>query len=247
MVDRHVAEQGDLRFHLVGNRIFAPADQNIRLKAHALQLFDAGLCRFRFQLLGCFQIRNQGHMDQNGIFMAYVVLELTDGLQERLTLNIADGSAYLYNSDPVLVLLFGPIEPALDLICDVRNHLYGAPAVISVTLFLQNRPVNFTGGHVGIFIQAFINKSLIMTEIQVCLRTVVGNKNLAVLNGVHRTRVYIDIGIKLLHRHLITSGFQKTAQRSCRNSLAQTGNHTACHKYIFYCHHIFLLALACLQ
>ena len=39
-------------------------------------------------------------MDQNGIFMAYVVLELTDGLQERLTLNIADGSAYLYNSDP---------------------------------------------------------------------------------------------------------------------------------------------------
>ena len=78
MVDRHVAEQGDLRFHLVGNRIFAPADQNIRLKAHALQLFDAGLGRFRFQLLGCFQIRNQGHMDQNGVFMAYVVLELTE-------------------------------------------------------------------------------------------------------------------------------------------------------------------------
>ena len=80
--------------------------------------------------------------------------------RKRLTLDIADGTAYLYNSDMVLVLLFEvPVKTALDLICDMGNDLYGAPAVISVTLFLQNRPVNFTGGNVGIFIQAFIDKS----------------------------------------------------------------------------------------
>ena len=70
-------------------------------------------------------------MHQNGIFMTYIVLKLTDGLQKRLAFNISDGSAYLYNSDPVLILFFGTIEPALDLVCDVRNDLYGTSAVVS--------------------------------------------------------------------------------------------------------------------
>ena len=47
-----------------------------------------------------------------------------------------------------------------------------------------------------------------MTEIQVCLHTVVGNKTQGAEWGLSNL-VYIDIGIKLLHRHLITSGFQK--------------------------------------
>ena len=181
-------------------------------------------------------------MDQNGIFMTYIVLKLTDGLQKRLAFNISDGSAYLYNSDPVLILLFGPIEPALDLVCNMRNDLYGTSAVIPMTFLLKNRPVNFTGGHVGIFVQALINKPFIMTEIQICLRTVIRYENLSMLDRVHRTRVYIDIGIKLLHGHLISPGLQKTSQGGRRDPFAQTGNHTACHKYIFYCHHIFLLA-----
>ena len=88
----------------------------------------------------------------------------------------------------------------------MRNNLYGSSAKISMTLFLKYRPVYLTGCHVGIFIQTFIDKSLIMTKIQVCLRTVIGYKNFSMLDRIHCSRINIDIGIKLLHGHLITPG-----------------------------------------
>ena len=42
-------------------------------------------------------------MDENGIFMSYVMLELTDGLQERLAFDIAHGTAYLNDGDMRLI------------------------------------------------------------------------------------------------------------------------------------------------
>ena len=38
-------------------------------------------------------------MDQNGIVMPYLMLELTDGLQERLALDITDGTADFDDGD----------------------------------------------------------------------------------------------------------------------------------------------------
>ena len=40
-------------------------------------------------------------MDQNGIFVPHLMLELTDGLQERLALDITDGTADLNDGDIV--------------------------------------------------------------------------------------------------------------------------------------------------
>ncbi len=42
-------------------------------------------------------------MDQNGIFMADVMLELSDGLQKRLALDITYGAADLNDGDLGLV------------------------------------------------------------------------------------------------------------------------------------------------
>ena len=61
------------------------------------------------------------------------------------------------------------------------NDLYGSSPEVSVAFLLKNGPVNFSGGHVGIFIQAFINKALIVTKIQVGLGSVVGYEDFAVL------------------------------------------------------------------
>ena len=55
------------------------------------------------------------------------------------------------------------VKPALDLIGDVRDHLNSSSAEITAALFLEHRPVNLTGGHVGIFCQTFIDKTLIMS------------------------------------------------------------------------------------
>ena len=123
----------------------------------------------------------------------------------------------------------------------MRNYLYGTPAEIPMTFFLKNRPVNLTGCHIGIFVKAFINESLIVSQIQICLCTVICYKDFSVLNRVHSSRININIRIKLLHGHLVTSRFQKTSQRRCCDTFSKTGNNSSCDKYVFNCHFDFLL------
>ena len=93
----------------------------------------------------------------------------------------------------------------------MRNYLYGTPAEIPVTFFLKNRPVNLTGCHIGIFIKTLINESLIMSQIQVCLCTIVFYKNFSVLNRVHGSRINVDIWIELLHGDFVATRFEQTS------------------------------------
>ena len=87
----------------------------------------------------------------------------------------------------------------------MRNDLHGAAAVIAPALFLQDGPVNLTRGHIGVFVQIFIDETLIMSKIQICLGAVFGNKHLAVLDRVHGSRINIDVGIKFLHGYFVTA------------------------------------------
>ena len=114
------------------------------------------------------------------------------------------------------------METALDLIGDMRDDLYRSTAEISAAFFLQNGPVNLTGCDIGIFRQTFVDKTLIMSKVQVCLSTVVGYKYLTMLDRIHRSRVDIDIRIEFLHGYFITACFQKTAQRCGSDSLAES-------------------------
>lgn len=92
------------------------------------------------------------------------------------------------------------------------NNLYCAAAVIAAALFLENSPVHLACRHIGVLVETLVDKTLIMTEVQICLGAVVRHKNFAVLNRIHRTGVDVDIGIKLLHGHFIASGFEKSSE-----------------------------------
>ena len=203
----YVAEQGDFGTKVVGEGIFASAYQHVWLDSHSLKLFYTCLGGLGFHFTGSLQIWNQGYMNKDGIFVSYVMLELTDGFQERLAFDVSYCSAYLNDGDSVFIRGFGTVEAAFDLICDVGNDLYGSSPEVSVAFLLKNGPVNFSGGHVGIFIQAFINKALIVTKIQVGLGSVVGYEDFAVLDGVHGSGVDVDVGVKFLHGYLEASGF----------------------------------------
>ncbi|SCH06300.1 Uncharacterised protein [uncultured Clostridium sp.] len=237
----HITEQGNFVLQMVVQRMFAPADDNIRPDPHTLQILHRSLGRLGLQLAGRLNIRNQGHMNQNRVLMAHIVLELTDRLQKRLTLNIADGAAHLNDGNMGLILIEIAVKTALNFVGNMGDNLHRASAVIAAALLVQNRPVDFTGSNVGIFRQRFIDKALIVTEIQVGLSAVVRHEHLAVLNGIHRTGVDIDIGVKLLHGHLVAPGFQKTAQRSGSNTLTETRDHSAGDKDVFNRHVRYLL------
>ena len=73
-------------------------------------------------------------MDQNGIVMPNLMLELTDGLQERLTLDVTYGTAYLDDGDTGLIICKVAVKAALDLIGDMGDDLYSTSAVITTTL-----------------------------------------------------------------------------------------------------------------
>ena len=132
----YVTEQSNLVLDGLIQRMFTSADDDIRLDAHALQILNTGLGRLGLQFLRSAQIRNQRYVDQNGIIMAHLMLELTNGLQERLALDVTYGTADLYDGDAGLIIGKVAVKAALDLIGDMRNDLYGTSAVITTTLFL---------------------------------------------------------------------------------------------------------------
>ena len=173
-------------------------------------------------------------MNHDGVLSADLSLKLSDGLQKRLALDIADRSSDLDNRNGILLLRLRRIKPGLDLIRNVRDDLNGSPAVIAVSFLVQYGPVHLACRHIGIPVQTFIDKSLIMSQIQIGLRAVVGDKHFSVLDRVHGTRVHVDIGIKFLHRHMISARLQQSSQGSCRNSLSKSRHHAAGHKYILY-------------
>ena len=94
MIGRHVTEQGNLVADAFVERHLRAADNDVRLNSHSLQLFDARLCRLGFEFLGCLEIRNQCDVNQNCIFVSDIQLELADGLQKRLALDVTDRAAH---------------------------------------------------------------------------------------------------------------------------------------------------------
>ena len=145
-------------------------------------------------------------MDQNGIFMTDIMLELTDRLQKRLAFDVTDGTAYLNDGDFRVLGGVVPVKSVFDLICDMGDNLYCSSAEISAAFFGQNRPVDLAGGHVGILCETFVDEALVMAEIQIGFRTVIGDKYLAMLDRVHGSGVDVDIRVKLLHGDVVAPG-----------------------------------------
>ena len=116
------------------------------------------------------------------------------------------------------------------------DHLHGAAAVVSPALLLENGPVHLSRGDIGILAQALVDEALIMSQIQIGLRPVVGDEYFPVLDGIHGAGVYINVGIEFLHGDLEAPGLQQPPQGGCGDAFSQSGYDAACDKYVFYRH-----------
>jgi hypothetical protein len=76
-------------------------------------------------------------------------------------------------------------------------------------------------------------------EVEVGLTAVVGDEHLAVLEGVHRARVDVDVRVELLHRDPQPPGLQEAPQGGSREPLAEAARHTAGHEDVLR-HHTLL-------
>ena len=87
-------------------------------------------------------------MDEDRIVMSHFVLELTEGFQKRLALNIPYGAAYFNNRNPGFLVGKVAVKPAFDFVGDMRDHLNRTAAVVAPAFLLKYAPVNFSGGYV---------------------------------------------------------------------------------------------------
>ena len=155
--------------------------------------------------------------------------KLADSLKERLAFDVADSAAY-FNEHHIGRAVVVEGDAALNLVGDVRDYLHRFAAVNPVSLILKHGIENATGGTNAVNAQVFINEALIVTQIKIGLRTVIGDKNLAVLNGIHCAGVDIKIRVELHGFYFQSSGFEQSAQRCRSYALAQTGDNAAGYK-----------------
>ena len=160
---------------------------------------------------------------------------LADGLQEGLGLDIAHGAADLHNGH-VSVRGVQRVNVPLDLIGDVGDDLDRGSQIVPGPLPVEHVPVDLPRGDGGVDGEVFVDKALIVAQVQVGLGPIVGDEDLPVLVGAHGARVHVQVRVQLLDLYPQAPLLQQAAQRGRRDALAQAGNHAAGDKNVLHCH-----------
>ena len=224
-----VAEVGDLDLEVVRQRLLAAADDEVGLDAAAAQLGDRVLGRLGLLLPRRADERHQRDVDVADVVPAGLLAELADRLQEREDLDVADGAPDL-GDDDVDVVGGEAADAALDLVGDVRDDLHGLAEVVAAALGRQHGLVDRAGGSVRGPRQVLVDEALVVPEIEVGLAAVVGDEHLAVLVGVHRARVDVDVRVELLQGHPEAAQLEQAAERRCGQTLAERAGHPTGHE-----------------
>ncbi len=134
-------------------------------------------------------------MNVHAIGVTFFNRKLTNGFQKRETFIISHSAANLYNGNLCVIGLGIQSNVVLDHIGDMGNHLDRRAGINSVTLIFNDGMIYFSRSHITMFIQILIDKSFIMTNIQISFATVFSNKYFSVLVGVHGSGIHIQVRI----------------------------------------------------
>ena len=225
-----VAEQRDFSPFVVGDRAVGTADQHVRLDADVQQFLHRMLRRLGLQLAGRLDVRHQRQMHEHRPLRPQLVAELADRFQERQALDVADGAADLDQREihrPAAVVQRLPGDRVLDRVGDVRDHLHGRAEIVAAPLLGDHLGIDAPGGGVVVLARVNAGKTLVMAEVEVGFRPVVGDEHLAVLVRAHRARIDVQIGVQLAQPHRIAARLQQRAEGGRCDAFAKRGNHAA--------------------
>ena len=226
-VGRQAGEERDLGADLPVEAAFGAADQRVRLDPDPAQLVDRVLGRLRLQFPRVADVGHQGQVDEHAAFRPEVRVELADRLEEGQRLDVADGAADLGDHEVDRLGLGDDQDLVLDLVGDVRDHLHGAAEVVAAPLALDHRVVDRPRGHVRGARGVLVGEALVVAEVEVGLGAVLGDEDLAVLEGAHRPRVDVDVGVELLQLDPEAAGDEEAADRGRGDPLSESRDHPA--------------------
>ena len=154
-----------------------------------------------------------------------IVAQLADRLDERKALDIADGAADLAD-DEVAILDFGDSE-FLDRVGDVRDDLDGRAEIVAAPLPGDDVAIDPAGGDIVGLLGGNAGEALVMAEVEVGLRPVVGHVDLAVLIGRHRARIDVQIGVELADSDLVSARLEERSERGGEQAFSKGRHHAA--------------------
>ena len=233
----HIAEERNLRLNVLYQEPIRPAQKNVRLNSHTQKFLHRVLRRLGLQLARRGNKRHQRHMHKQSPLAPEFLPHLADGLNKRQRLNIADGAANFHQHH--IHILRDLLHRRLNLIGDVRNHLHRLPQIVAAPLLGNDLLVNAPGGPVVIAAQPRMRKPLVVPQIEIRLRPVVGNKHFAMLKRRHRPRIHIQIRIKLHQVHTQPAALQQAPNRCRRQTLPERRHNSARYKDVL-CRHLIL-------
>ncbi len=230
VVGRHVAEHGDLGAHRVGHLVVGAADDEVGLHPERAQLLHGVLGGLGLHLVGRGDVGHERHVGEQHVAGRQLGLELARGLDERQALDVADGAADLGYDDVGAGLPGDAAQPLLDGLGDVRDDLYGAAEEVAAALAGDEGLVDRALGEVGLAREVLVDEALVVAQVQVALVAVLGDEDLAVLEGAHGARVDVEVRIHLLHGHLVPAGLEQVPQGRGGDALAQRRDDAAGHE-----------------
>ena len=193
----------------------------------APQLVDRVLRRLGLELAGVADVGHQRQVDEHAAPTPGVDRELPDRLQERQRLDVAHGPADLGDHEVDVGGVGHQPDPLLDLVGDVRHHLHGGAEVVAAPLAADHGVVDAAGGDVRGAAGVGAGEPLVVAEVEVGLRAVLGHEHLAVLVWRHRARVDVDVRVELLQLHVEPARHQQPPDRGGGDALAKRGDDPA--------------------
>ena len=149
-------------------------------------------------------------MHINGMTTRQIIAQLADGFKKRQAFNVANGAADFHKHEIIAVIALK--NETLDGIGDMGNDLNSAAEIIAATLFRDDVLIDAASGDIVGFAGRASRKTLIMAEIQIGFRAVIGHKNLTMLVRTHRARINIEIRIKLPQPDCVTTSLKKSTK-----------------------------------
>ena len=219
-----------LAFRSRGKLAVAAANQNVGLNSDAQHFLHAVLRGLGLQLAGGGDERHQRQVREDDIFRAQFEAHLPNRFEERQRFDVAHRAADFDEHDVHAVGDFA--ERGLDFVGDVRDHLHRLAEIIAAALLGDDGFVDAAGGPVMVARQVRGGEALVMAEVEIGFRAVVGDEHFAVLIGRHRAGIDVQVGIALLEGNSEAAAFQQAADRSRCHALAEGRNHAARNKDI---------------
>ena len=190
------------------------------------------LRRLRLQLARRLDERDERDVEVEDVLRPDLAAELPDRLEERERLDVPDRAADLRDHDVGGVGCRAAADPRLDLVRDVRDHLHGRAEELAAPLLAEHRVPDRARAVARVPREVLVDEPLVVAEVEVGLRPVLGDEHLAVLERAHRPRIDVEVRVELLCAHAETPRLEEAAERGGDDPLAEGRDDSARDEHI---------------